>query len=175
MPSSKYIPGSVWGRKEILRYHSHNRYKQPTYVWRCIDCLTEYGPTTGTDLARSPYARCCQFLSKRRSDYRGSGDLTGERFAKYRASALKRGLAFEVDALYLWNLYTAQGPFCRYSGLPISFQDGTASIDRIDSSLGYVEGNIQWVHKKVNIMKWDFPEKEFLELCSMIASRKETK
>ena len=37
----------------------------------------------------------------------------------------------------------------------------TASLDRIDSSKGYTEDNIQWVHKDVNQMKMDLPEQRF--------------
>lgn len=154
-----------------MSYHSHNKYKQPMYLWKCLDCGTIYGPRTGTDISRSPYARCCQFKTKRRSDYRGAGDVTGGRLAKYRASALKRGLSFEVGAVYLWELFLAQGGRCVYTGLPLSFKDGTASIDRIDSSLGYIEGNVQWVLDKINTMKWNFSEEEFFTLCSMVSSR----
>lgn len=45
---------------------------------------------------------------------------------------------------------------------------GTASLDRIDSSKGYIEGNVQWVHKYVNVMKWDFSMEEFLDICRKI-------
>jgi hypothetical protein len=31
-------------------------------------------------------------------------------------------------------------------------------MDRIDSNKGYVEGNVQWVYKYVNLMKRDFPQ-----------------
>ena len=48
---------------------------------------------------------------------------------------------------------------------------GTASIDRKDNSLGYVKGNIQWVHKDVNALKSNFKEKYFLKLCKLIVRR----
>lgn len=44
----------------------------------------------------------------------------------------------------------------------------TASLDRIDSTKGYIKGNIQWVHKDVNIMKQAFTEKYFYETCKEI-------
>ena len=46
----------------------------------------------------------------------------------------------------------------------------TASLDRIDPTKGYIEGNIQWVHKDVNRMKMDFTETRFLELVNLIAN-----
>ena len=51
-----------------------------------------------------------------------------------------------------------------------SIRDGTASLDRIDSSRGYVIDNIQWVHKDINWLKNDWSQKEFIELCSRVAN-----
>lgn len=45
----------------------------------------------------------------------------------------------------------------------------TASLDRIDSSKGYIEGNVQWVHKRINKMKLDDSDTEFIEWCRLIA------
>ena len=46
---------------------------------------------------------------------------------------------------------------------------GTASLDRIDSSKGYVKGNVQWVHKDINKMKTDFEQSIFIKLCKSVA------
>jgi len=48
------------------------------------------------------------------------------------------------------------------------FRETTASLDRINNDLGYIEGNVQWVHKDVNRMKWAFTQDRFLELCCLI-------
>ena len=54
------------------------------------------------------------------------------------------------------------------SGLELRFQttrkdyDATASLDRIDSSKGYIKGNVQWVHKNINYMKQEMTNEEFL-------------
>jgi len=42
------------------------------------------------------------------------------------------------------------------------------SIDRIDSSIGYVRGNVQFVCDVVNRMKQDLPQKELLMWCKRI-------
>ena len=64
---------------------------------------------------------------------------------------------------------------CALTGMPITFPKSsssperyTASLDRIDSDGGYSVGNIQWVHKDVNIMKGALPENYFLELCERV-------
>jgi hypothetical protein len=61
---------------------------------------------------------------------------------------------------------------CFYTQIPIDLNTRNnsmaASIDRIDSSKGYIEGNIVWVHKDVNIMKNVFTKEHFLMLCVKI-------
>lgn len=89
-------------------------------------------------------------------------------------SALKRGLEFNLEPEYLQNLFNKQNGRCRYSGLLLTLSksnrdvSSTASLDRIDSSKGYVKGNVQWVHKKVNKMKMDITEEDFLFFCKEI-------
>lgn len=48
----------------------------------------------------------------------------------------------------------------------------TASLDRKDSLRGYEPDNVQWVHKTVNLIKWELSEEEFLEWCSKITKHK---
>lgn len=76
----------------------------------------------------------------------------------------------------LVSQWQSQKGRCAYSGeeLKLVYKDtnwtkSTASIDRVDSSKGYISGNIQWVHKKVNKLKMDFEEEDFLNWCTKIA------
>lgn len=41
----------------------------------------------------------------------------------------------------------------------------TASLDRIDSTKGYTEYNIQWVHKLINIAKSTLTNNQFISMC----------
>ena len=45
---------------------------------------------------------------------------------------------------------------CALSGIPIlangDFDKITASLDRIDNSIGYEKNNIQWVNKNINMI-----------------------
>lgn len=45
------------------------------------------------------------------------------------------------------------------------------SIDRIDSSRGYVEGNIQLVCHAVNLAKNSWPQDVFIDLCRKIVKK----
>lgn len=76
------------------------------------------------------------------------------------------------------ELYLKQNRLCSLSALPISFAESgtdylkgnqTASLDRIDSKKGYVKGNVQWVHKSVNLMKNTLNQSQFINICKLIA------
>lgn len=53
----------------------------------------------------------------------------------------------------------------------IDSKEQTASLDRIDSSKGYIEGNVQWVHKKINLIKMDLSQEEFIEMCKKVSNK----
>ena len=44
----------------------------------------------------------------------------------------------------------------------------TASIDRIYSKLGYVVGNLQWIHKTLNKLKTDMDQEVFIDFAKNI-------
>jgi len=87
----------------------------------------------------------------------------------------KRNMKINISQNEAWKLYIAQNGKCALTGDDIRLAwDGvqTASLDRIDSSKGYVKGNVQWVHKDINYMKKDLEEKYFVGLCSFVANHK---
>ena len=45
----------------------------------------------------------------------------------------------------------------------------SASLDRIDNNIGYIEGNVQWVHKWINVMKGAMSNECFIFLCNKVA------
>lgn len=88
----------------------------------------------------------------------------------YKAST--RNKFFEIDKNYVFSLYEKQNGKCAISGETLTFQKNNLStnisIDRIDSSLGYVIGNIQLVCAYVNTMKWNKSIDELLFWCNKI-------
>jgi hypothetical protein len=116
---------------------------------------------------------------RKKSEHRlwgGAGEMSGTKWGVIRNGARARGIQFEIDMEYAWSVFESQDGRCVYTGLKLEFgesskcQDqGTASLDRIDSSIGYVEGNVQWVHMNINKMKLNLPEDRFLELCFKVA------
>ncbi len=103
----------------------------------------------------------------------GFKELSGTYYLSLKSGASRRQLEFTVSAEYLYNLWVQQDCKCALTGIPIylsnkiknnnvDWEANTASPDRIDNSLGYVEGNIQWVHKRVNRLKNNYSLAELL-------------
>jgi hypothetical protein len=121
--------------------------------------------------------KSCYLSGPENPRFTGHEEIQGTYLASVKNKAKSRGLEFSVTNQYLWNLFLEQDRKCAYSGLKIFFArtnlehingDYTASLDRIDSSKGYIEGNVQWLHKRVNIMKGNMEQQEFLDFCEAI-------
>lgn len=99
--------------------------------------------------------------------------------SRIRYDAESRGFKVTVSLKHLRSVYDAQAGKCAYTGLPLTWPDTHAqrrapdlSPDRIDSSKGYVPGNVQWVHKRINMMKQALPEEEFMEWCRLVTTHR---
>jgi hypothetical protein len=111
-----------------------------------------------------------------RGRWKGIGDLSLTTMCRIKRNAQVRDLQFEVSIEYLWQLYQQQDAKCALTGLQIDFGEKTtdpndASLDRIDSNQGYVDGNLQWVHKDIQKMKMDLPQDRFIELCKLVSQK----
>ena len=132
-------------------------------------------------LCRGESTQCQKCIAKKRSKnyFKGVGDLSQSFFYHIQKSAISRNIEFDITAEYLWELFLNQKRVCALSGLDLCFYTSykektrqTASVDRIDSSKGYIKGNVQWVHKWVNLMKLDFSQEEFIEMCELISKHR---
>lgn len=123
---------------------------------------------------------CSQSPKKSMSpNWRGHEKISGDYWGGIIRSAKIRKIDFEISIEHAWEKYLAQNGKCALSGEELEFGKTNvdlscnASLDRIDSKKGYVEGNIQWVTKEVNRMKMDTNEERFVYLCSLISKNKE--
>lgn len=108
--------------------------------------------------------------------------MRSNKVADYYIDTIKRGckrynrtIQYNIDKKYMDYLIQKQQYNCALSGVnicltPIKSTEQTASLDRIDSSKGYVEDNVQLVHKTINLMKWNIDNTEFIELCKIITN-----
>ncbi len=104
----------------------------------------------------------------------GSGELEQRQYASIKSGAESRNIPFEVSIKYLWELFLSQNRCCGISNVEIRLlvnqnDYGTASLDRIKSDIGYIEGNCQWVHKIINISKHRLSNESFISMCHSVS------
>lgn len=83
-------------------------------------------------------------------------------------------LGFDVDQQYINDIWTAQYGRCAISGLEMVYKSGDlccVSIDRIDSSIGYVKGNIQLVCAWVNRAKNTATNDEMIRVIELLQTK----
>ena len=122
----------------------------------------------------------------------GCGDLSKSIYSHYKRNAKRRNLEFNVSIEFLWSLFLKQNKKCALSGIDIylrpedksstithnnkngfqnlDFSKFNASLDRKDSLKGYTEDNVQWVERRINIIKNDLSQEDFIELCKKITN-----
>lgn len=104
----------------------------------------------------------------------GYEEISGRLWTKIQREARVRNFSVSITIQYIWNLFIKQDRKCALTGKKLKFdtharsKDGNASLDRIDSSKGYIEGNVQWVDKKINMLKCDFSENDFFDMCKQV-------
>jgi len=120
--------------------------------------------------------KCFNGKLSNNTNWKGCGHIPGRYFNNLKRNAQKRNLDFDVSIEFLSNLYELQDGKCALTGDPIFFGEArkytmetSASLDRIDNSIGYIETNVQFVSKKVNFAKHKTDQREFIDMCCKIA------
>lgn len=176
---NKFPVGAVVGSLTVVEERSLYRGRPDFVRLRCV-CGKDTFVLPG-DLARGRRVSCG--CSKTRTGplnkkWGGFGEISGQMWSHLQSHARNRRLSFEVSIEHAWKVFQAQSGCCALSGVSLKLTPRaatTASLDRIDSTKGYVEGNIQWVHKTLNRMKWDLTEAEFQDWCQKVVAYNLTK
>jgi hypothetical protein len=153
-----------------ISYKSGN--KPVAWVCKC-DCGNEV-TVVQQSLVRGATKSCGCYFQKHM--FKGYKNFSGQQWSRIKHQAKQRNIEFDITIEYVYELYEKQNNKCAISGVEIKLNKNyegkkslnSASLDRIDSSLGYIEGNVQWVHKTVNMMKNNMTEKDFIEWCKNI-------
>lgn len=186
MGNKIYITGQKFGKLTAL---SESIKKKHTYVL----CECECGNTHVAEkyhLMKGHITKCvaCGHSERPRRQthpkYTGHGEISGD-FWLYHvvrsaagvktSSKIKKPKELTITIEYAWDLFLKQERKCALTGMELFFPQTqsdklwTASIDRIDSSKGYIPGNIQWVHKHINMMKRIYDQDYFIEMCEKVA------
>jgi len=88
-----------------------------------------------------------------------------------------KGLDVNITVEDLKSQWELQNGLCKFSGVELILSTHSkiikdpihsASVDRIDSKMGYVKGNIVWVSRSINYMKNEMSDELVWELCNLI-------
>ena len=162
--------GSVYGKWKVL---SLFKIDERNYAYNCeCKCGNTAQIRRGNiGIHYQPPCKNCdrgQKISKSNLDYV---------WKKILWCAQSRKLDINIDLPYILFLLDKQKNICALSGMQINLEhmatkkrNNTASLDRIDSSKGYIEGNVQWVHKHINMMKQDYTTREFINYCKLVVN-----
>lgn len=117
-------------------------------------------------------------LGNQSATWRGCGQVSAGYIDSLKIRAKRKNIEFNITPKYMWELFVKQDQKCAISGVVITLSESrrtdqimTASIDRIDPTKGYIEGNVQWVHVTINYMKHALTNDEFLDWCKIVVNK----
>lgn len=167
--------GNKFGKLEVVEFLKIKPKRGK--LWKCLCECGKYKNVISTHLITKHVSSCgCLLLV--RNAINPNGLVSGIFYGAIERRAKDRGLEFTVTLEFLEELLIKQNSCCALSNIPIYIntktidykqEKSTASLDRINSKIGYTPENVQWVHADINYMKLDFDQKYFIKMCQLIA------
>lgn len=151
-----------------------NIYQNAEGKWcsKCSGCSVEQAYTRKDHAKQSDIAdrKCkkCIGVEKGFSNNMPVGDEK-RLYRKFKKAAEARDIVWELSFEDFTDAFKG---VCSLTGWPISmsYSIHTASLDRIDSKVGYCKDNVQWVHTMVNMCKNKYDQDKFIEMCKAVAN-----
>lgn len=143
----------------------------------CKNCGIEVASGAGRTKTKIYCSHTCGVVWRTKHVYKHKYSVThrgrsAENFL--RALCTKKSERRHLKLQTLVDLYEKQNGRCAISGVEMTYLCGVGkvdtniSIDKINPTNGYVEGNIQLVCHRVNIMKLDKSKDDLLAWCKKI-------
>ena len=180
----KDITDKKFGRL-TARCFSHTENKGSTHrsVWKCECECGQFVKIKLHELTSGDTKSCGCYKSDLniKRCFKGVGEVTRDCWSSIKRGAASRSIEFNISIEYMWELFEIQNGRCALTGEEVKLSHNrkkikpTASLDRIDSSIGYVEGNVQWVHKQINLCKHTLNNKEFMDMCAKVVNWKDNR
>lgn len=146
----------------------------------CKFCGKEFTAQAARIISNKTKSCGCLFnINRAKSGYSkkrtGGQYISGTCLSSFIDGAKERNIEWNLSIEYLDKLLLEQNFLCALSGKPLIYGymkpvEYTISLDRIDSTKGYIEGNVQWVHKHLNIMKLNHSQDYFIEICRDVSN-----
>ena len=118
----------------------------------------------------------CKSCSNSSNNFNGKlGPMPITWFEVKKRGGISRGFAWDLTPQDILDMHKEQQEKCALTGWSINWSakglTATVSIDRIDSSEGYIKGNVQLLHKDVNMAKQQYSQEYFIEMCQAVVSK----
>lgn len=168
------------GKLQPIRVLEHKD-KKNQQLWECLcDCGNKVVvPATRLINKKRKLNSCGCYRSDdaKKRFWKGFGEISLSYWHRTQNGAKQRNLEFSITIEYAWELFLKQERKCALSGVDLimpkcycsNIGGNFASLDRIDSSKGYLIGNVQWIDKDINRIKMNMDENRFINLCAKIA------
>lgn len=181
MPSKRVmdLTGKIFNGITVLSVVGRNRQGNATWKCRC-HCGKEFVASQSHLTRKTMPVKSCGCAHFRHGDkhhqWNGAGLISGgwwyTHVLRERDQTARTKLPVTVTVEQAWGLFLEQKGRCALTNTPLEISNvherNTASVDRIDSSKGYVFENIQWVHKHLNFMKRTYSQDYFIEMCGSV-------
>ncbi len=162
------LTGQKFYKWTVLERGENSKHRATRWECRC-DC-GNYGIVCSSDLKIGNHKSCgkCHYHCFIQNSFWG----------EIQKQAGHRGYEFSITKDYITNLWKEQKGKCAISGIELYMPEKareqrgpkcTASIDRIDNAVGYIEGNVQWVLKDVNKMRREYTVERYVSICQAVA------
>ena len=176
----------------VISDERSNEINSPNYLYECKKCNKlkpnfEYSKDNPKGKGRGYVTQCkkCRVIhsqTEKSKEYRKITRINQSKkhrlniiFHSSIGNAKKRGLEHSISIDYLEKLWNNQKGLCYYTNREMlkdltesDSNDNSVSIDRVDSSKGYTEGNVVLCRWIVNRMKNDISHSDFLTIISDI-------
>ena len=183
MSEMKNDLGEKFGKLTAIELEKDKNGYNTRYLCKC-DCGNTHSVSKShLRSGRITHCGCVRHEGAKHQQWTGIGEISGDFWWSHvvrsaNGDIFKNGRRkpkeLTLTIQEAWELFLQQDRKCALSGTSLQFpkrskdKSCTASLDRIDSSKGYVLDNVQWVHKDINIMKNKFDNQYFIQMCSLI-------
>lgn len=162
----------------VTKYLGKNKYKSRQWLCKCKCGNERIFRTSMLSGNGSVKATQCKKCYNEEVELNNRIEYVPDRFwYKLLYNIKRRKLDNNITKNYINEIYIKQNKKCIFTGKKLYFTKlrtnyyryTNASLDRIDSSIGYVENNVQWVLKDINMMKQKLLPEDFIALCKLVA------
>lgn len=154
--------------------------------YKDVNDFTANGADTKTRNNRRTICKSCFTKRQRLHDQSLDNEKKFDKCLRWRIlsakdRAKKLNIEFNLTLDYIKDLWNKQNGRCALSNIEMTFllKEGrvptNVSIDRIDRTKGYIEGNVQLVCMACNQIKSDLSEVKMYEFCKKIVEYYESK